>query len=759
MARIAPGARIGPYEIISFIAAGGMGEVYRARDPRLARTVAIKVLPEETFGDAEAVLRFEREARAAAAVAHPNLISIHDVGRTGDIHYLVMELLEGQNLRQRLAGGSLPWKEAVELAKAVVEGISAVHGRGFVHRDLKPENIFITANGWVKVLDFGLAIPRLPIAVPSDEDDDLTMRAITQKGIVVGTIDYMSPEQLRADSVDARADLFAIGCVIYEMLCGDPPFMRPSRAETIAAILSGGDVVVPAEIPGALRQIIRRCLERDRERRYHSAGELAEALNLIGDTRPYPEVAPPEAESSIAVLPFANLSGDRENDYFSDGLSEEILNALARIPGLRVTARTSAFAFRGKDQDIRRIAEALGVRMILEGGVRRSGDRIRVTAQLVDAANGYHLWSERFDKSMTDVFAVQDEIAAAIVDTLELRLAPRRKTGTRHTPPVEAYHAHLKSRYHFAKLTPERLARSQAYAEEAIALDPEYPAAQSGLAECFIQAAIYGLKPAREMIPLAREAASKAVALDALEPAAHMTLARIAGEFDLDWTEALRQCRLALECEPVTPALRALCAQFVLWPLGRTEELITTLQPALEADPLSPMPRFVLAQALLAQGSREQAVAEVEGVLEFHEHFWPGHLALSIIHTDLGRTADAIAALERTLKVAPWEASAIGMLAGNLTLAGDRESAEQMLAHLSAPQFDHLRPMARSSFHFVLGDFERFAEEYETMIERRYPVVAYYFTWLSLFERFRDSAPGRMLRQKLRLPDLSLGSQ
>ena len=758
MARIAPGARIGPYEIISFIAAGGMGEVYRARDPRLARPVAIKVLPEETFGDAEAVLRFEREARAAAAVAHPNLISIHDVGRTGDIHYLVMELLEGQTLRQRLAGGSLPWIEATGLAKAVVEGISAVHGRGFVHRDLKPENIFITANGWVKLLDFGLAVPRLPIAVPSG-DDELTMRAITQKGVVVGTIDYMSPEQLRADPVDARADLFAIGCVLYEMLCGDPPFARPSRAETIAAILSGGEVVVPADIPTALRRIILRCLERERDRRYPSAAELADDLNFVDDTRRQPDVPPPETESSIAVLPFANLSGDRENDYFSDGLSEEILNALARIPGLRVTARTSAFAFRGKDQDIRRIAEALGVRMILEGGVRHSGNRIRVTAQLVDAANGYHLWSARFDKSMTDVFAVQDEIAAAIVDTLELRLAPRRKSGARHTPPMSAYHAHLKSRYHFAKLTPERLVRSQAYAEEAIALDPEYPAAQSGLAECFIQAAIYGLKPAREMIPLAREAASKAVALDALEPAAHMTLSRIAGEFDFDWTEALHQCRLALECVSITPALRALCAQFVLWPLGRIEELVTAIQPALRADPLSPMPRTVLAQALLAQGSRERAVAELEGVIELHEYFWPGHLALGFIHTDLDRTADAIAALERAHKVAPWDPSAIGLLAGNYTRAGDHERAGQMLGGLSAPQVDQLRPLAQSSFHFVLGDFERAAEDYAAMIELRYPVAAYYFTWLSLIERFRDSAPDRMLRQKLRLPDLSLGSQ
>jgi serine/threonine protein kinase/tetratricopeptide (TPR) repeat protein len=757
MTRIAPGAQIGPYEIISFIAAGGMGEVYRARDPRLARPVAIKVLPEEMFGDSDAVHRFEREARAAAAVAHPNLISIHDVGRTGEIHYLVMDLLEGQTLRQRLAGGPLQWMQATELTRAIVEGMIAVHGKGFVHRDLKPENVFLTSEGWVKVLDFGLAVPRLPIATPSG-DDEPTMRAITQKGMVVGTIDYMSPEQLRGDPVDAGTDIFAMGCVLYEMICGEAPFARPSRAETIAAILSNVEIVVPEAVPEALRRIIRRCLERTRDRRYHSAGELADALRLVGDTRPLPESVPPE-ESSIAVLPFANLTGDRENDYFIDGLSEEILNALTRLPGLRVTARTSAFAFRGKEQDIRRIGEALGVRTILEGGVRRSGNRIRVTAQLVDTSTGYQLWSARYDKAMTDVFAVQDEIAAAIVDTLELRLAPRKKSAVRHTPPMDAYHAHLKSRYHFSKLTPERLARSQAYAEEAIALDPEYPAAQSGLAECFIQAAIYGLKPAREMIPLARAAASKAVALDPREPAAHMTLARIAGEFDLDWTEALRQCRLALECESITPAVRALCAQFVLWPLGRIEELIAAIQPALKADPLSPMPRFVLAQALLAQGSRERAVAEVEGVLELHEHFWPAHLALSIIHTDLGRTSDAIAALEKTLRVAPWEASAIGMLAGNFTLAGDRERADQMLARVSAPQFEPLRPLAQSSFHFVLGDFERFAQEYETMIEQRYPVAAYYFTWLSLFERFRESEPGRLLREKLHLPDSRLGGQ
>src|SRR5216684_3151989 len=378
---IAPGVRLGPYEIVSFLAAGGMGEVYRGHDSRLGRAVAIKVLPEAAFSDTDALLRFEREARAAAAVSHPNLTSIYDVGRAGELHYLVMDLLEGETLRQRLNVGPLPWAKAIELTLGAAAGIAALHAKGFVHRDLKPENIFLTANGWVKVLDFGLAVPRAHAL--SSFDDEPTVRAVTRKGTLVGTFAYMSPEQLREEEVDARADIFALGCVLYEMIVGDAAFRRATRAETIAAILSEREVPLPSFLPGGLRYVVRRCLERARERRFQSAEEFAAALSVVGDTASEPRYS--DEEPTIAVLPFANLSGEKENDYFGDGLSEEILNALSSMPRLKVTARTSALAFRGRQVDVRTIGETLGVRTILEGGVRRAGNQVRVTAQLVDA--------------------------------------------------------------------------------------------------------------------------------------------------------------------------------------------------------------------------------------------------------------------------------------------------------------------------------------------------------------------------------------
>ena len=745
MASIAPGTRMGPYQVVSFIAAGGMGEVYRGHDARLGRHVAIKVLRAEAFSSADAVRRFEREARAAAAVVHPNLVSIHDVGCERGVHYLVMDLLEGQNLRQRLASGAMQWPEALQLAGAIVDGVGAMHAKSLIHRDLKPENVFITREGWVKLLDFGLVLPHVAAAEPSPRDR--TAEALTARGIIVGTMGYMAPEQLCGHAVDGRTDIFAIGCILYEMLSGERLFSGFTQAETIAAILNPTPIALPATVPPDFKDVVRRCLERRPERRYQSIAELASALRAVGKAGT--PVTLPDPSPSIAVLPFSNIGADKENEYFCEGLSEEILNALSRVPGLKVTARTSAFAFRGKHEDVRRIGEALGVKTILEGSVRRDGNRVRVTAQLVDAASGYHLWSDRFDRAMTDALAVQDEISSAIAETLHVRLAGR-KSGQLHAPDVGAYHAYLKSRYHFAKLTPDRLRLSQALAEEAIALDADYPAPHAQLAECFMQSAVYG-GPAKVLIPRAREAALKAVALDESEPSAQMTLARIAGEFDFDWTEALRRCRLALGTARISPAVRALCAQYILWPLGRVDELTAAIQPAFAADPLSPMPRFVMAQVLVARGEYDQALRDIADLLEIHESFWPAYSSRSAIFTAMGRTPEAIADLEKGLAVSPWNPIFSGLLSGHYLRAGDPARAQEMLEQFVQYAPSVLGALARSLFHYVSLDFDRAAGEYETVVDARYPVAAYYFTWMCLYEPFRESAPGRRIREKMGL--------
>ena len=382
MANWSPGLQLGPYRLESPIGAGGMGEVWKARDTRLGRIVAIKRLTEH-------LERFEEEARAISALNHPNICQLYDLGPD----YLVLEYIDGQPLR-----GPLPIDDVLRSALPIVSALEEAHRRGILHRDLKPANILVTRSGTPKLLDFGLA-------KVLDKEIDATQ---TVEGTVLGTAAYMSPEQAEGRPVDVRSDIFSFGAVLYELLSGGRAFGGNTLAQIVTAVLHGDPR--PLRTTSDLETIVMRCLRKHPSERFQSMSEVRAALERI-------VTKPESSEPSLAVLPFANLSADKENEYFSDGLAEEIINALTRIPGLKVTARTSAFAFRGKDQDIRRIAEALDVRTVLEGSVRRAGNRIRVSAQLINAADGYHLWSERYDRELADVFAVQDEIAAAIAES------------------------------------------------------------------------------------------------------------------------------------------------------------------------------------------------------------------------------------------------------------------------------------------------------------------------------------------------------
>ncbi|HTD53123.1 MAG TPA: protein kinase, partial [Thermoanaerobaculia bacterium] len=424
---LALGTKLGPYEIQTPLGAGGMGEVYRARDTRLSRDVAIKVLPDHLSQNAEALSRFEQEAKAVAALSHPNILSIHDFGEDRGIAYAVMELLEGETLRQRLEAADLPLRKALEFALQIAQGLAAAHERGIVHRDLKPENVFVTRDGVVKILDFGLA--KAPSAAASDGKSGNPTVSPTLPGVVLGTVGYMSPEQVRGEAADHRSDLFSFGAVLYEMLTGKRAFRRESDIETMMAILREEPPEVSraaAAVSSELAETVAHCLEKSPEERFQSARDLAFALRvieretrsgesarLVSGARMTAARASAGPEISIAVLPFRNMSTDRENEHFSDGMTEEIINALTKIEALRVTSRTSSFAFKGKDEDVRKIGAALGVRSVLEGSVRQAGRKIRITAQLINVEDGYHLWSDRYDREIEDVFAVQDEIARA----------------------------------------------------------------------------------------------------------------------------------------------------------------------------------------------------------------------------------------------------------------------------------------------------------------------------------------------------------
>jgi len=445
---VVPGDSLGPYAILGRLGAGGMGEVLLARDSRLDRRVAIKLLPRDAALDPERLQRFEREAKALAALNHPNIVTIYSVEEAGGLHFYTMELVEGTALAALIPSGGMALPQLLSLAVPMVGALAAAHDHGITHRDLKPANVMVTREGAVKVLDFGLA--KVGDARAPSGSDTTRSEPETRSGQVLGTYPYMSPEQVEGRAVDQRSDIFSLGVVLYEMATGRRPFGGESTAALIASLLReepASPRTVRTSVPESLDRLILRCLRKDVGARVQSAGEVRRELEQISRDAQAAASAP-DKRPSIVVLPFANMSADPEQEYFCDGLAEEIINALTRVEGVHVVARTSAFAFKGKLEDVREIGRKLGVAAVLEGSVRRSGERLRITAQLIDVANGFHHWSERFDRALADVFAIQDEIALAIVEKLKVHLRSGDKTRLtrRATENRTAHDAYLTAR-------------------------------------------------------------------------------------------------------------------------------------------------------------------------------------------------------------------------------------------------------------------------------------------------------------------------
>jgi TolB-like protein/Tfp pilus assembly protein PilF len=684
---LAAGSRIGPYEVTALLGAGGMGEVYRAKDPRLERQVAIKILPPAVAADPDRLQRFQQEARAIAAVNHPNICQIYDVGPD----YLVLECVEGTPPR-----GPMPPEAAVRLILQVTSALEAAHARGILHRDLKPANILVTSDGTAKLLDFGLA--KL-----IDPDADLTR---TQFGAVVGTVSYMSPEQAEGRPVDVRSDIFSLGAVLYELLSGRRAFDGDSIVQTISAVLRADPPAINA--PPALAGIVTRCLARVSRDRFQTMAELRRALE--DSARPAASAQP-----SIAVLPFTDMSPAKDHEWFSDGLAEEIINALTHVPGLKVIARTSAFAFKGKHEDVRRIAAVLGVTTILEGSVRKAGDRLRVTAQLITAEDGSHLWSERYDRDMTDVFAIQDEIARAIAAALELKLSGDMHNRAR-VPALPAYEAFLKARYQMPKFTPQAFARARQLLEEAIASDPAFALAHSELGWCFFSHATENLLPAGEAAALMRSEAQRALGVDSRLPDAHAVLA-LAAAVDYDWAEAERHFRAATALDPVPPMVRYFYALFYLAPLGRTREAERELERALRDDPLNLLTRTTLAFLHVGTGEITAGQRELREVLEFDENFWIAHVWLCGACMAAARWDDALAWAEKAYSVVPQHRAIAGLLSGLLERSGETARSKLLLEKLERGEA-YGAPAGLFYYHAALGEWELAASWLEKAIEQ-----------------------------------------
>ena len=503
---LSAGTRLGPYEILSPLGVGGMGEVYRAKDTRLARDVAVKVLPEEFFEGEEKRQRFEREARLLASLTHPNVAAVYSFEEISGRHLLVMELIEGETLRAQLAEGTLPMKKILRIAAQVAEGLAKAHGAGIVHRDLKPENVIVTRDGFAKILDFGLAKVSTTEAGPSGETAAPTLSKMTEPGTVMGTVAYMSPEQALGRPVDFRSDLFSFGSVLYEMVTGRQAFARASAPETMTAIIREEPEPVERAAPGApvaLRWIVERCLAKDADERYGSTRDLARDLARLKDG--LSEAVGPAAATladpgavhlpSVAVLPFVNMSADPENEFFADGITEDVIAHLAKIRTLRVISRTSVMAFKRREQGLREIGAALGVGVLVEGSVRRSKNRVRIVAQLVDPFTDEHLWSETYDRDLDDIFAIQTDVALQIASALraELTLEERARIGLRPTRDLEAYQLYLQGRHQLVKFTKEGVIQSLALFEQAVARDPGFALAFAAMAHAHTQFGIEGI--------------------------------------------------------------------------------------------------------------------------------------------------------------------------------------------------------------------------------------------------------------------------
>lgn len=726
--RLSAGARLGPYEILSPLGAGGMGEVFRARDGRLGREVAIKILPERLADNTHALARFEQEARAVAALSHPNILAIHDFGREGGVVFAVMELLEGESLDRRMAREELPWKKALEIGAAAADGLASAHGRGIVHRDLKPANIFITRDGVVKILDFGLARQDTQMAGAETVVPTVADMPATEPGTVMGTVGYMSPEQVRGEPADNRSDLFSLGCVLYEMLTGRRAFRQKTAAETLAAILRDHPAELPESgrtIPPGVNGVVKRCLEKNPDERFQSARDLAFALReiLIGSavssvSVPVAAVSPrprsrglwiaaapivaflavllalnpgglrrrlfrlgPPAIQSLAVLPFANLSGDPQQEYFADGVTEQIMANLSRVGDLRVISRTSAMSYKGTKKRLPEIARELNVDAVVEGSVARVGDRVKVNAELIYASNDKNLWAEAYERDLRDILTLQAEIARAIARKIEIELTPQQQArleGGRRIDP-ESYDAYVKGRYYYNKRDPASLQAAAKQFQHALDIEPTNAAAYAGLADSYSQIGYLNIVDPRDAFPKARAAAQKALELESGLAAPHASLGFIHMYFDWDFAaaesefkrailldsnsvpahhsysvylagmlrpaEARREIEKAHALDPLS-VLVSTDMGFELYYDRDYERAIKTLRDAIEMNPKAPIPHFWLGRTYQAERKYPEAIAEYQaagpGVAK-----WPPALAgLGHLYGLLGKRADALRVLD-----------------------------------------------------------------------------------------------------------------
>jgi serine/threonine protein kinase/Tfp pilus assembly protein PilF len=753
---IPSGTKLGPYEVVALIGAGGMGEVYEARDTKLERNVAIKVLRDAFAQDADRLSRFQREAKMLAALNHPNIATIYGLEQSSGTSYLVMELVLGETLAERVQRDRVvPVEEALAIAKQIAEAVEAAHEKGIIHRDLKPPNVKLTPEGKVKVLDFGLAK-----AFASDGGLDLsnapTLTAMgTEEGRILGTPAYMSPEQARGKSVDKRTDVWAFGCVLYILLTGRQAFTGDTLSDMIVSILEREPdwQALPASTPAKIRDLLRRCLQKDPQRRLRDLGdariEIEEALlppataeartkrdtdsgrvavrsmASVTSSNPwwrsrtalwiavvallvllaaagliYRPAEHGETIDSIAVLPFVNVSGDQNTEYLSDGITESLINNLSQLPNLKIKSRDSVFHYKGKETDPEEVARQLGVRAIFKGRLTQRGDTLAISAELIDARNDDHLWGQQYNRKLADIFALQDEIAREITNTLRLRLTAQdeKRLAKRYTENVEAYQDYLEGRYQWDKKTEEGFKKGVEYFQQAIAKDPTYALAYAGLADCYTGLAGFGFVPAKEGYPKALEEALKALEIDDKLAEAHASLAFIKSNYDWDWSGAEQEFKRAIELNPGSATAHHFYGLALAYMGGRFEEAIDESKRAVELDPLSLIINADLGHVFYEARKYELAIEQERKTLEMDPNFNPAHHWLGLAYLQKSMDKEGIAEFEKEFP----------FLGYAYAVAGRRAEAQQVLDKLNELSKQKYVPaMSMARIYVGLGEKDK----------------------------------------------------
>jgi serine/threonine-protein kinase len=836
------GQTFGHYKISKRIGSGGMGEVYLATDVTAGRKAALKLLPMRFTGDAERLKRFQQEAHAVVALNHPNILTVYEIGEDHSTHYIASELIEGETLRQRLARGRMELNEAVDIAIQVASALAAAHEAGIVHRDINPGNIMLRPDGYVKVLDFGiakLAEQEVPVTIPKEE---ALLLVETNLGSILGTVRYMSPEQARGAQVDKRTDIWSLGVVLYEMVSGHASFIGDTQKEVMSSILEKEPPPLTSYIrhtPAELEQIINKTLRKDRKERYRNAHELLEALKgfrrklefesffengffeevkrrkvyrvaaayiiaaagiiqlasaafpawdlpnwalrlvivllLIGfpvalilgwvfDVTPQgiratpraapgthrrsnvimlaatgviisavagffllPRVSAHKVEKSIAVLPFLNMSADKGDEYLSDGVSEELIAALSKITGLQVKARTSSFAFKGKNGDIQQIGELLHVSYLLEGSVARAGNKLRITAQLIQASDGNHLWSDTYDREMQDIFAVRSEVAQQVAQTLKIRLLgeDKKRLDKKPTENIEAYNLYRQGRYYAEKFSQDGFKKALGFYQQAIEKDPHFALAYAGMADNYVLAADLYIPP-REAFPKAKEAALKGIELDDNLAEAHASLGFVHFHYVWDWATAEKGFKRALALNPQSPQAHIHYTDYLVG-MGRFNEAYDQGRHALEIDPVSPLSNLVLGWAFLSAGRIDDAIQQFSKAVELNPNDALARTWLGRAYLGKGMGQRAIEEMEVAHRLDPDDSIVLGFLGYGYAVTGRRADALKTLETLDEMEKKHyVSRIARAYVYAGLGDKDKAFEWLEKAYQERSDSLAWF---------------------------------